>query len=56
MLSKENYSGIVSTPDETLTRELKKTTRQRSIVDELPGVSSGDVTPSQMRHINSQTK
>ena len=45
----------VSTPDETLRRELKNDA-QRSIVDELPGVSSGDETPSQMRDINSQTK
>ena len=45
----------VSTPDETLRRELKKDAL-RSIVDELPGVSSGDETLSQMRDINSQTK
>ena len=45
----------VSTPDETLRRELKNDAL-RSIVDELPGVSSGDETLSQMRDINSQTK
>ena len=45
----------VSTPDETLRRELKKDAL-RSIVDELAGVSSGDETLSQMRDINSQTK
>ena len=46
----------VSLPDETPRRELKKYDAQRSIFDELRGVSSGDETLCRMFDITSQTK
>ena len=45
----------VSSPDETPRRELKYDA-QRSIFDELRGVSSGDETLCRMFDISSQTK
>ena len=45
----------VSLPDETLTKGLKINDAQRSIFDELRGVSSGDETLCRMLDITSQT-
>ena len=45
-----------SSPDETPRRELKKCDAQRSIFDELRGVSSGDETLCRTFDISSQTK
>ena len=46
----------VSSPHETPRRELKIRDAQRSIFDELRGVSSGDETLCRMFDISSQTK
>ena len=50
-----NMRRSVSSPDETPRRELKYDA-QRSIFDELRGVSSGDETLCRMFDISSQTK
>ena len=50
-----NMRCSVSSPDETPRRELKYDA-QRSIFDELRGVSSGDETLCRMLDITSQTK
>ena len=51
-----NMRCSVSSPDETPRREFKKYDAQRSIFDELRGVSSGDETLCRMFDISSQTK
>ena len=48
--------GSVSSPDETLRSELKKYDAQRTIYDELRGVSSSDEMLCRKLDIASQTK